>query len=101
MARGKKTPIRPRRSASVLQASSEAISSQPDRPSSAASGSTRPALLLPAGSQPTPANQPDATRPAASQPDATQPAASQPPSEAVASTGEIDSETSGIILISV
>ena len=86
MARGKKTPVGPRQSASGLQASSEAISSQPNRPSSAASRSTQPALLLPAESQPTPTNQPDAT---------------QPPSEAVASTGEIDSETSGIILISV
>ena len=69
-----------------MQPSSEAISSQPDCPSSAASRSTQPALLLPAESQPTPTNQPDAT---------------QPPSEAVASTGEINSETLGIILIFV
>ncbi|KAL6217936.1 hypothetical protein ACLB2K_011153 [Fragaria x ananassa] len=96
MAKGKKTPVRPRRSAYGLQASSEAISSQPDCPSSAASRSTQAALLLPAGSQPTSANQPDATQAAASQPDATQPAASQPPSEAIASTWEVDSETSGI-----
>ncbi|KAL6126283.1 hypothetical protein ACLB2K_074334 [Fragaria x ananassa] len=81
MARGKKTSVRPRRSASSLQASSEAISSQPDRPSSGASQSTQSALLLRAGSQPTHANQP---------------AASQPPSEVVASTWEIDSETLGV-----